>query len=608
MSERQEDLIGAEAAGTLDGLFLERVHRTPELIAYRNYIRQTGQWQDFCWRDMSERVARWQAALAAEHLAPGERAAIRLRNSIEWVCFDQAVLGAGLVSVPLYVEDRPDNIAYILKDAGVKLLLVQSLAQWRKLAPSLPDNSALKRVLILDSPRADEQEQQHDLERDDKRLCFVADWLPDTAGPLHRRHGDPQALASIVYTSGTTGRPKGVMLSHYNILSVAHAALASVDCYQQEVFLSFLPLSHTLERTGGYYLPMMAGAVVAHARSVPHLAEDLAVIRPDILIAVPRIFERVHERLNDQLKRRPAARRLFELAVRVGWRQFRYRQGTASWTPDLLLWPLLKKTVGDKVTARLGGRLRYAISGGAALPLPVARTFIGLGLEILQGYGLTETSPVISVNRPEHNDPASVGEPCRGIEVRIAEQDELVVKSPGIMIGYWNNHAATAEMIDSEGWLHTGDQARLSKGRIYITGRLKDILVLSNGEKIPPAEMESAICLDPLFDQALVVGEGRAYLAAVIVLNADRWFGFARELGLDPMDRASLRDEHLRRRVLQHVQQQLRDFPGYAKIRRVSLQLDPWTVEEGLMTPTLKLRRASVMRLLSDQIEALYQS
>lgn len=604
MNEWQEDLITAEAAGTLDGLFFERVHRTPDLVAYRSHDKASGGWVDTSWREVVGQISRWRAALADEGFDSGDRAAICLRNCVEWVCFDQAVLGEGLVSVPLYTEDRPDNTAYILHDAAVKLLLLQSIRQWKALAPSLNDNTALVRVLILDAPGADEKSAALS---DDRRLRFVEDWLPVTAADAIRRQGDPHALASIVYTSGTTGRPKGVMLSHYNMLSVAHAAVAAVDCYQQEVFLSFLPLSHTLERTAGYYLPIMAGATVAHARSILQLAEDLVTVRPTVMIAVPRIFERVHGRIMGQLeKKSPVARSLFHATVRIGWRYFRWRQGRASWVPALLLYPLLKKLVGDKVTAKLGGRLRFAISGGAALPLPVARTFIGLGLEILQGYGLTETSPVISVTRRDNNDPASVGEPLRGMEVRIGENDELLVKSPGVMLGYWNNHAATAQMIDPEGWLHTGDQARIENSCIYITGRIKDILVLSNGEKIPPTDMESAICLDPLFEQALVVGEGRSCLGALIVLSSDLWFGFAKERGLDPFARDSLADSRLQKKVLSRVQQQLHDFPGYARIRRVSLMLDPWSVENGLLTPTLKVKRARVIRQFSEQVEALY--
>lgn len=606
MVDWQEDLITVEAAGTLDGLFVERVRRSPDALAYRNFDKTTKEWRDYSWRDTARCVARWRAALAGESLDKGERVAIRLRNGLEWVCFDQAALGEGLVTVPLYTEDRPDNVAYILDDAAVSLLLVQTLSQWNRLAPSLAENTDLQRVLVLDAPgSAGERESALAA---DERLRFVDDWLPVTAPAMSGRKGDPHALASIVYTSGTTGRSKGVMLSHYNMLSVAHTAVTSVSCYQQDLFLSFLPLSHTLERTGGYYLPMMSGATVAHARSVPQLAEDLLHIQPTVMIAVPRIFERVHGRIMAQLeKKSPLARWMFNTAVSIGWKNFRYRQREARWTPLLLFNPLLKKLVGDKVAARLGGRMRYAVSGGAALPLTVSKIFIGLGLEILQGYGLTETSPIISVNAPGRNDPSTVGEPCRGIEVSVGENDELLVKSPGVMLGYWNNHAATAEMIDADGWLHTGDQARLDdKGRIRITGRLKDILVLSNGEKIPPADMESAICLDPLFEQALVVGEGRPCLAALVVLNGDLWFGFAKELGLDPFERESLDDDRLQKKVLSRIQAQLHDFPGYARIRRVCLDLDPWTVEDGLITPTLKTKRAKIIERYQSQIERMY--
>ncbi len=605
MLDWQEDLITVEAAGTLDGLLHERVRRTPDALAYRDFDRRAKAWRDIDWQGVAGLVARWRAALAGEGLDAGDRVAIRLRNSLEWVCFDPAALGEGLVTVPLYTEDRPDNIAYIIEDAAVSLLLVQNLGQWKSLASALSHNDSLKRVLVLETaPGADREAAL----AEDARLRFVADWLPDTAPPAARREGDPHALASIVYTSGTTGRSKGVMLSHHNMLSVAHAAVTSVSCYQQDLFLSFLPLSHTLERTAGYYLPMMAGAAVAHARSVPQLAEDLVQIRPTAMIAVPRIFERVHGRIMSQLEKKPVlARWLFHTAVRIGWRAFRHRQGEVAWSVSLLFNPLLKKLVGDKVTARLGGRMRYAISGGAALPLTVSKTFIGLGLEILQGYGLTETSPIISVNVPGRNDPSTVGEPCRGIEVRIGDDDELLVKSPGVMLGYWNNHAATAEVIDADGWLHTGDQACLDDtGRIRITGRLKDILVLSNGEKIPPADMESAICLDPLFEQALVVGEGKPCLAALVVLNADLWFGFAKELGLDPFERDNLRDERLQKKVLARIQSQLHDFPGYARIRRVSLSLDPWTVEDGLITPTLKTKRAKILERFREQVDEMY--
>jgi len=602
MTQWTEDIISAEIAGTLDGLLYQRVRRTPDAVAYRGYDAARKLWTESTWHEVGQATARWQAALAAEELQPGERVALQLRNSREWVYFDQAALACALVVVPLYTDDRPENVAYILRDSAARVLLVQDLAAWKRLAPLLRDHGELKRVLILNAP-----ETLPDTADLDDRVRFAADWLPADHGALAPRAGDPHALASIVYTSGTTGRSKGVMLSHYNMLSIAHAALTMIDVFQEDLFLSFLPLSHTLERTGGYYLPMMTGSTVAYARSVPQLADDLLAIRPTALIAVPRIFERVFVRIHAQLDKQSAlARALFRLTNRVGWRRFERQQRRAGWHPKLLAWPLLKRLVADRITARLGGRLRLAVSGGAALPAPVAKTFISLGVPILQGYGLTETSPVISVNLPLDNDPVSVGFPLNGVEVRIGEGDELLVKTPGMMLGYWNNHAATAEVIDSAGWLHTGDQARIARGRIYITGRIKDILVLSNGEKVPPMDMEMAICLDQSIDQALVVGEGRPYLSAILVLNPDGWLGLARHYGLDDYAEASLDDEKLRNHFVAVIRQLLSDFPGYAKVRRVILTREPWTVDNGLLTPTLKVKRALVLAKFTDRIEALY--
>ena len=602
MSRWSEDLISVEQAGTLDGLFVQRIKRSPDRVAYRHFDRDAG-WRAITWREVGESAARWRQALTGESVSAGDRVAVLLRNCPEWVMFDQAALSLGLVTVPLYTDDRADNATYVIQDAAVKVLLVQDLGRWRRLAEALGDCRYPQRVILLDGGPAAER-----VSETDPRVVVAGRWLPRSAPPLGHRKADSSSLATIVYTSGTTGRPKGVMLSHRNILTNAHGGVTLIDVYQEDVFLSFLPLSHTLERTGGYYLPMMTGSEVVYARSVAQLGEDLQTIRPTIIIAVPRVFERVYQRIQDQLSRRPAlARALFGLAVKAGWRSFLRDQGRAGWHPLLLLWPFLRRKVAVPVLDRLGGRLRTAVSGGAPLPSGVAHTFIGLGLPLLQGYGLTETSPVIAVNPLKDNVPESVGVPIRGIRVRIGAEDELLVKGDNIMLGYWNNHAATAQVLEPDGWLHTGDQAHIEGGHIFITGRLKDILVLSNGEKVPPADMEMAIAMDPLVDQALVLGEGRSYLSALLVLNGDLWDGLAREYGLDPENPKSLEDAHLLKDMLKRVRITLRDFPGYAKIRRAALALEPWTVENGLLTPTLKVRRPQVVDRYRDVIDRLYE-
>jgi long-chain acyl-CoA synthetase len=263
--------------------------------------------------------------------------------------------------------------------------------------------------------------------------------------------------------------------------------------------------------------------------------------------------------------------------------------------------------VANKILEKLGGRLRVAVSGGAPLSPAIAKVFIGLGVPLLQGYGLTETSPVISVNQLENNKPDSAGIPLRKVKVSIAENDELLVKSPGVMIGYWNNPVATGEIIDSDGWLHTGDQARIEGEHLYITGRIKDVLVLSNGEKVPPGDMEMVIGLDPLIEQVMVIGEGRPYLSALIVLNADLWPDFARNNGVDPMDPSSPKNKKIRTAVLERIKNSLVEFPGFAKIRRVALMLEPWTVDNGLQTPTLKLKRARVYDRYIAEVDRMYR-
>ncbi len=597
-----QDIITAQEAQTLPGLFRERVKRTPQHVAYRYFDKDHNIWQSLTWAEMSAHVVRWQAALAAENLAPGDRVAIMLRNSPQWVMFDQAALGLGLVTIPLYTDDRPDNMAYIIAQAEVKLLLLEGAAQWKRLYTVRDELSSLTRIVSIQS--------FDDRDFYDARLLALNQWLPtDEVGQLRAEECPPENLASIIYTSGTTGRPKGVMLSHRNMLSNAQAAAGCIEFKYEDLFLSFLPLSHTFERTGGYYLPMVVGVTVAYARSIPQLGMDLTTLRPTLLISVPRIYEQVYAKIQNQLEKKSwLAKSLFTLTVNVGWRRFEHRQGRAGWHPKLLLWPLLRRLVATPVLDKLGGRMRLAISGGAALPPAIAKLFISLGLNLLQGYGLTETSPVISINRPDDNVPESIGTTLPGVEVKLGENDELLSKSPYVMLGYWQNPTATEEMIDEEGWLHTGDKARLDEqGHLYITGRIKEIIVMGNGEKVPPADMEMVIGTDSLFEQVMVIGEGKPFLGALVVLNAEHWQAFANSLNVDPDQPDTLQKKPVHQAILARIGKHIKDFPGYAQIRRVSLFLEPWTVDNGLLTPTLKMKRPRILEHHAADVEQMYK-
>jgi long-chain acyl-CoA synthetase len=592
------DKIPADVAGTLAGLFRERVRRTPDAVAFREYDESSARWIDFTWADMAAQVARWQAAFSAEDLQPGDRVAILMRNGTAWVTFEQAALGAGLVVVPLYTDDRAENTAYILNNAGVKLIFMEGAEHWDNLLTVHDQLGTLIRVLTLEPVNVPEGET---------RVRTIADWLPENGSELLERDKNPDDLATIVYTSGTTGRPKGVMLSHGNILQNADYGTDTIPMYLEDVLLSFLPLSHTFERTVGYYVPMMTGSMIAYARSIPQLAEDLVTIRPTILVSVPRIYERVFNKIQAGLAEKPPfAVKLFNLAVETGWARFQHRQGRGPWKPSFILWPLLNKLVAGKIMAKLGGRMRIAAAGGAPLPTPIAKIFIGLGLNLCQGYGLTETSPMITVNPVEDNEPASVGVPLRDIEVKIGDNDELLTRSASVMLGYWDNDQATREMIDSEGWLHTGDKARIENNHVYITGRLKEILVLANGEKVPPADMEMAIALDPLVEQVIVIGDNRPYLTAVIVLNPEQWVSYSKAMNLDANDKNALRGEALEQAVCDKLHGLLSEFPGYAQVHRVACTLDAWTIEGGLITPTLKLKRNRIMEHFVDEIDEMY--
>lgn len=599
MSSNQDHIITPEEAVTLHGLFVERVKRTPDTIAYRYFDTNENTWLSMTWAQARNQMARWQAALMREGLAVGDRVGIMLRNCPQWVLFDQAALSLGLVAVPLYTEDRPESVAYIINDAGVKVLLFENVEQWQALRSVCAQLPGIQRMISLNRIAG----------HNEARLQCADEWLPAHVVSIDKQVHEPDALATIMYTSGTTGRPKGVMLSHRNILFDAHAALQTCSISGADTMLSFLPLSHAFERTVGYYICVMAGVTVAYARSVLLLSEDLQIIRPTILVSVPRIFERVYGAISAKLEETsPLRRKLFALAVNIGWHRFEHEQGRVGWHPTLLLWPLLNHLVASKVMARLGGRLRLTLCGGAALQPEVSRVFIALGLPILQGYGLTETSPIVCANRLNNNVPSSVGLPLPGVAVRINDQGALLVKGQNVMLGYWNNVEATRAMIDADGWLNSGDIASIGKsGHITITGRLKEIIVMSNGEKISPADMEQAILRDRLFELVMVYGEGRPYLTALAVVNAANWAHLAQALKMRADVPKSLHDPRIEPQVLQRIADQIKEFPGYAKIHRVLLLTEPWSVDNGLLTPTLKVKRGSVVKHFAKEIEQLYQ-
>lgn len=590
------DLIYPDDVHNLSALFNERVKRSANKEAYQYFNESTQQWKNHTWLEVQNKVALIQHALLKSNLNKGQCVAIMACNCPEWIMFEQAALGLGLVVVPLYPNDRADNISYIVNDADIQVVLVAGHEQCN-LFDSIKDNITTLKLIISLQP----QDKQMD-----KTIEF-SHWINENEKyEFISKEIEPNQLASIVYTSGTTGRPKGVMLSHNNILQNTYGASQCESFLTTDTYLSFLPLSHMFERTVGYYLPMLSGGKVTYARSIEDLAEDLLNIKPTILVTVPRIFERVYNKIQLQLQNKPKfAKFLFNLSVNVGWHWFGYSQNKKYWHPKLLLRPLLSYLVSNKILNKLGGNLRLAISGGAALSPEIAHTFIGLGLNISQGYGLTETSPVVSTNRLNDNEPSSVGQKFINVDVKLGDNDELLVKGPSVMLGYLHNEEATKKSIDQNGWFHTGDKAKILNDHIYITGRIKDILVLSTGEKVPPNDIEMAITNDSLFEQAIVIGEGKPYLSAIVVLDLNEWDKI--RLQISPKTKINMHSDQANQYILKRIKKCLHNFPGYARIYKVYTTIDSWSIDEGLMTPTMKIKRNIVIEKYHQQIDDMYK-
>ena len=613
MTSFAPDLASVE---TLPQLLAYRVARTPEAQAYRAFDPATHDWVHLSWAQTAQRVAQWSQAMRATQLPAAARVAILLPNGLNAMCADQSTLATGCVPVPLHAIDNPGSIAYILADCEASMLIVGQAEHWENIRAIGTEFPALRAVVIVDEDGAD---SACAASTDGPAVGTLAQWLasaPRAAELPAPTPPGPEDLAALVYTSGTTGKPKGVMLTHRNVVSDVKAVLQRIVPTVDDVFLSFLPLSHTFERTGGYYLPIAAGSCVAYARSVPLLAEDLKTVRPTVLVSVPRIYERVHAKLLEKLSPTPWKMQLYEAAQNKGWARFCVAQGlpapqaddnkAAGWMAALP-WPLLQALVAKPLLAQFGGRVRVAVSGGAPLSPTIAKCFLGLGLQLVQGYGMTETAPVVSANSPDDNDPASVGRALPGVEVRIGDNRELQVRGPIVMKGYWKRPEDTAKMVAPDGWLGTGDQAEIVNGRIRILGRIKEIIVTSTGEKVPPGDLELAILADPLLEQAFVVGESRPFIACVAVVKPDEWQRLAVDLGLSPRDADSLNHPSVHRAVLARIEKNTASFARYAMPRAVYLTLTPWTVENTFMTPTLKLKRNNLMAHFAQAIEAMYQ-
>jgi long-chain acyl-CoA synthetase len=561
------------------------------------WYRAAEAYHPLSYAQLASRTRHVATGLMVAGVNAGDRVALLMENRPEWAVTDYAVLAIGAVTVPLYCSYRPQDMAYVINDAGARVVVCSGGTLLQHLLKALGDCPQVEAVYVLEPQEAHPQVRAF--------AELEAQGIEVAAVEARMAAIDRASLATIVYTSGTTAAPKGVMLSHGNLLAVVEAACDVIDFQTDDMMLSFLPLAHSLERLAGHFLVYSAGLSVAFAERPDTVAKNLAEARPTLLISVPRMFEVVRSRILGQVAKQPAwQRRLFETYVSLG--QVTYRQQATLF--GRLAHATLDRLVGRKIRQRFGGRLRLMVSGGAPLSTEVNEFFEAIGIPILQGYGLTESAPLISVNPPEDRRTGSVGRPVTGVEVRLGDDGEILARGANVMLGYWQLPEATAEAV-IDGWLHTGDIGEIdADGYLRITDRKKDIIVTSGGENIAPQRIETLLIADPMIDQVVVFGDRRPYLVAIVVPNEEGCRVWAAGAGLPVTGWPSLSGSKVLRKELQNrIAGMLKPLNPFEQVRRIHVRSSPFTIESGLLTPTLKIKRRQVSDVFKGEIEALYE-
>ena len=590
---------------TLTELFfgaIDRFRHRPAALRYK----VAGRWQAISYESLLERVHAASCGLLDLGVRAGDRVAILSENRPEWAISDYACLTARAADVPVYPTLPAHQIAYILRDSGAVAVFVSTRAQLEKVRDIRNEVPALRQIIAFDHGLEDDDVLSFDgfLERGRRTRDRWPRWREEA---LAARPGD---LATLIYTSGTTGDPKGVMLTHGNITSNVTTSCPILEVNERDECLSLLPLSHIFERMAGHYLMMQAGVIINYAESIEAVGANLVEVRPTITFAVPRLFEKIYARaLETAVSGSPVKKRIFFWAKRVGelWADL-VLAGRPVPLDLRFARALADRVVFARFRSRTGGRLRYFVSGGAPLNREIGRFFYAAGLPILEGYGLTETSPVITVNTPADYKLGTVGKPIPGVEVKIADDGEILTRGPHVMQGYYNKPEATREAIDAEGWFHTGDIGVLdAQGFLRITDRKKDLIVTAGGKNIAPQPIESALKLNKYITNAVVLGDRRKFPIALLVPNFDRLEAWARAQGQSWADQEALVALPAVQTLLaDEARKNLRDFAQYEVPKKFLILSRDFSIEGGELTPKLSVRRRIVEERHRQSIDALY--
>jgi long-chain acyl-CoA synthetase len=592
------------APGTLTKLFFDAVSKFNRPDALQ--VKVAGAYKPISHSEVADRVRHAARGLASLGVRRGDRVGILSENRPEWAIADFACLTAGLTDVPIYPTLPADQIAYILKDSGAVAIFVSNKEQAEKIRQIRSQVPALKTVIGFDDVPGLANMSMADLEKRGAE--------GETSGSIATYREDallvkPDDLATIIYTSGTTGEPKGVMLSHDNIYSNVEASRKAIPFEGKDVGLSFLPLSHIFERMAGHYMMFATGTSIAYAESIDTVAANMGEVRPTLVLSVPRLYEKMYARI-------------LETALTGGFLKkkiFFWARGVADrWATEKLSgkepggllgiqYGIAQKLVFSKLKTRTGGRLRYFVSGGAPLSPDINKFFYAAGLEILEGYGLTETSPVIAVNTPDNFRIGTVGKPIDGVEVMIAGDGEILTRGPHVMKGYYNKPEATRESIEPDGWFHTGDIGELRDGFLAITDRKKDIIVTAGGKNIAPQPLENKVKTNKYVAQAVMLGDKRKFPSMLIVPNFDQLERWAKERNIIWTDRAQLlRMPTIQAKMEQEVNQELAGAAHFELPKKIGLIEHDFSIEKGELTPTQKVKRRAIDKNYKKLIDSLY--
>jgi long-chain acyl-CoA synthetase len=567
----------------------------------------------FSSKEVFENVRDLSLGFSALGMAAGDRIALLSESRPEWIAADLAVLAAGAVTVPIYPTIMPAQVRYILEDSGARIAIVSTKLQLEKLQEVRHQLPALEAIVVMEAGAASAAGPsaiafEAVAERGHARM--TSQWGAGREFRETARAVKPEQLATIIYTSGTTGEPKGVMLTHANLAANLHAGAKALEVHHDDVALSFLPLSHAFERMVAYVY-LLCGVTVVFAESFETIGRDILTVKPTVLTGVPRVYEKLQSRIMDKGQAGSWLKTsLFRWAIDTGNRRARaILQGHQPGPLTSMQNSLADRLVFDKIREGLGGRIRYLVSGSAPLAASVVEFFYGIGLPVIEGYGLTETAPILTVNPAEAPRAGTVGKAVEGVELRIAADGEILARGPNVMAGYYKKAQATTDVL-KDGWFHTGDIGAIdAHGYLTITDRKKDVLVTSGGKKIAPQPIEAVLKRSPIISEAVVLGDRRKYAAALIVPDFKALDRRLQDLGRPPHQGS--RQELLARSDVLAVYQEIvdalnRDLSQFERIKRIALLANEFSIESGELTPTLKVKRKVVEERYRGEIEKLY--